>query len=162
MAFSVDAKTGNITPLIYANGLTATADASFNSVLYRAETGDAPSSYLHNVKQGADIPLSFSPIPEKCAWGNTATTTLYCGSPITYVDSTYLDQWHKGLASAADAIISFVPAQNARSSAVAVPGSTDGGVQSDILEMTVSPDDKYLMFIKKGDRSLWGVRLGQY
>jgi hypothetical protein len=90
-----------------------------------------------------------------------ATTTLYCGSPVTYVDSTYLDKWHTGLASAADAVISFVPSQNAKTSAVAVPGSSDGGEQSDILEMTVSPDDKYLLFIKKGDRSLWGVRLTQ-
>lgn len=161
MAFSADVKTGNILPLIYAEGLSAVADALFKNVLYRAESGGTPASYLHSMQNNTDIPLSFSPIPEKCAWGNLATTTVYCGSPIKYTDASYLDQWHLGAASAADAIISFVPSLNAKTNAVAVPGSADGGVQSDILEMAVSPDDKYLLFITKGDRSLWGVRLGQ-
>lgn len=159
-AFSVDARSGNVSPLLYASGLSATADPSFSYLLYRAE-GAGISSYLHSVKQNADATLSFNPIPEKCAWGNTATTTLYCGSPLSAVSASYLDQWHAGLASAADAIISFVPSLNAQTNVIAVPGSSDGGAQSDILEMSVSPDDHYLLFITKGDRSLWGVRLEQ-
>ncbi|HEV8677722.1 MAG TPA: hypothetical protein VN701_02735, partial [Candidatus Paceibacterota bacterium] len=162
MAFSVDAKTGTIVPLIYADGLTATADPSFAEIIYRAESDGAPGAFLHNIKQGTDVPLSFSPIPEKCVWSNEATSTLYCASPIQYTPGNYLDLWHMGLSSAADSIISFMPSSlSLKTRAIAVPGSSDGGEQSDILELAVSPDGRYLLFITKGDRSLWGVRLPQ-
>ena len=162
MAFSVDVKTGTIVPLIYADGLTATADPSFAEIIYRAESDGTPGAFLHNIKQGTDVPLSFSPIPEKCVWSNEATSTLYCASPIQYTPGNYLDLWHMGLSSAADSIISFMPSSlSLKTQAIAVPGSSDGGEQSDILELAVSPDGRYLLFITKGDRSLWGVRLPQ-
>jgi hypothetical protein len=162
VVFSVDARGGGIVPLIYANGLTATADRSFSNIVYQAlPSGSAArTSYVHNMAQGKESPLALDPIPEKCVWGNTATSTMYCAVPLQYADATFLDRWHIGAASSADSIISFTIPTN-RAAALAVPGSADGGVSSDILELAVSPDEKYLLFVKKGDRSLWAVRLGQ-
>lgn len=159
--FSVDVKTGGMVPLVYGIGLTAIADPLMRGLIYQLVTGTTRSTYFHDIKKGGDVALTFNPIPEKCAWGKTATTTLYCGAPLQYADANYLDAWHLGTASLSDTIVSFIPALNQDSVVVAVPGSADGGVQSDIGEIVVSPDDKYLLFVKKGDRSLWAVRLGQ-
>ncbi len=162
VVFSVDVKTGNIIPLIYSPGLTATADRSFTNIVYQTSaSGGSRTSYVHNTKTNKDSPLSFEPIPEKCAWSLVATSTMYCATPLTYVPATYLDLWHMGAASAVDSIVSFKMGSLNNTEYVADPGSADGGVESDILELAVSPDDKYLLFVKKGDRSLWGVRLEQ-
>jgi hypothetical protein len=58
----------------------------------------------------------------------------------------------------ADTLFSF-DVTTGQSSIIASPGGSDGGVAADITELSVSPDDHYLLFLKKGDRSLWGVRL---
>jgi hypothetical protein len=156
-AFSVNTQTGAVSPLVYAPGLTAIADLAFAHVVYQTRTADT-SSYVHDTKTGKDKALSFSPIPEKCVWSNVNSSVMYCAAPLQFIDSSYLDQWHQGTASVPDAIFAF-NVTTGKSAILAAPGDTDGGVASDIVELSVSPDDHYLLFIKKGDRSLWALRL---
>ena len=158
VVFSIDAKTGANAPLIYANGLTAVADRSFSRVIY--QTADTSrSTYVRDTKTGLSKTLSFDPIPEQCIFGNATSTTMYCATPLAYVPVNYLDLRHTGKANTSLSILSFNVASG-RSSVIATPG-TDGGEQADIAEMSISADDKYLIYIRKGDRSLWAVRLTQ-
>src|SRR3989344_4720542 len=157
VVFSIDAKTGANAPLIYASGLTAIADRSFGHVIY--QTADTNrSTYVRDTKTGLAKPLSFDPLPEQCIFGNATSTTMYCATPLAYVPANYLDLRHTGTASAALSIISF-NVTTGKSTIVASPGGADGGEQADIAEVTISQDDKYLIYIRKGDRSLWAVRL---
>lgn len=155
--FSVSPQSGAVAPLVYAPGLTAIADATFTRVVYQT-LGVSSDSYSHDVKTGKDKALSFSPIPEKCVWSKVKATVLYCAAPLGYTAPSYLDLWHRGAASMADTLFSF-DVTTGQSSIIASPGGSDGGVAADITELSVSPDDHYLLFLKKGDRSLWGVRL---
>jgi hypothetical protein len=160
IVFSVDAKSGAIVPLLYATGITAIADRTFAHLVYRTDNAGVVSSYARDIKKGTELGLSFDPIPEKCVWSSIATNTLYCAAPLTAAPSNYLDLWHAGSASLADTLFSY----NLTTGAVkilTVPGSTDGGVASDISEMALSADEHYLLFVTKGDRSVWGVRLTQ-
>ena len=52
IVFSVNTKTGAVIPLVYAQGLTATANLSFSSLLYQTSDGTTLSSYLHDEKSG--------------------------------------------------------------------------------------------------------------
>ena len=160
MLFSVEIKSGSVTPLVYGAGITATADRAFSKVVYQLvpDTG-LRSSYAHDVKTGADRALSFDPYPEKCAWSPSAISIAFCATPLAYVPLNYLDLWHVGAASVADALFSFNVATG-QTTIVATPGGADGGVQSDMLEIAVSLDGHYLSFTNKGSRTLWGVRLG--
>jgi hypothetical protein len=157
--FSVSAATGGVVPLLYASGLTATADRSFGHIVYQNSIGSQALTYVHAAKGGADSGVSFNPIPEKCAWSPAAPSTMYCAVPLSSAPADYLDSWHKGAASLADSIFAY-DFSTGGSRLVTTPGS-DGGTPSDIAELAVSPDERYLVFIKKGDRSLWGVRLAQ-
>ena len=158
VVFSIDAKTGANSPLIYALGLTAIADRSFSRVIY--QTADTSrSTYVRDTKTGLAKPLSFDPLPEQCIFGNATSTLMYCATPLAYVPADYIDLRHIGTANTALSIISF-NTTSGRSTVIATPG-TDGGEQADIAEMALSPDDKYLIYIRKGDRSLWAVRLTQ-
>jgi hypothetical protein len=158
MAFSVNAVSGAVSPLLYAPGLTATADRGFNQVVYQSVTSQDHLTYTHNTKTNLDRPLSFDPIPEKCIWSRLQESTMFCAVPIAYTAPSYLDLWHQGAASAADSIVSY-NLITGRTEIVATPGSADGGVSSDIMQMALSADEKYLLFVSKGNRSLWGVRL---
>lgn len=161
--FSANLTTGTITPVLYASGLSAFATPSLSYLIYQTDTlgGGAPSSYAHDISKNIDIPLSFNPIPEKCTASLATSTVIYCATPQSYFDSSYIDNWHKGVASLNDMIVSFTLNRLPNSDIIAQPGGSDGGEASDILEMSASPDGKYLLFIKKGDRSLWGVRLAK-
>lgn len=158
VVFAADAKSGAVSPLIYSNGLTATADKAFSRVLYQTAGSDGRRSYAQNVKTGLSIPLSFDPTPELCRWSPIASSTVYCATPLTYVEPNYLDQLHMGLTNTQMSIVSY-DLSAARSDIITTPGGADGGVPSQVADLSVSPDGRYLIFIRKGDRSLWAVRL---
>lgn len=161
VSFSVTVSSGAVSPLLYAQGFTATANRTFSTVVYQTTpTAGGASTYAYAVQAGTHTALSFDPYPEKCLWSAIATSTLYCAAPAAYVPSNYLDLWHQGRASAADTLFSFNVLLG-RSTLLGTPGGTDGGEPSDIADFNLSPDEKYLVFVKKGSRSLWGVRLSQ-
>jgi hypothetical protein len=163
ISFAIDAKSGVVTPLLYAPGLTATADANFSHVLYQTTQPGATTraSYSHDVKGGTDKALSFDPFPEQCVQSPVAVSVLYCATPLSYVAANYLDLWHQGTASAPDSVLTFDLAAGT-STLLATPGSvSDGGIATDMLSIAVSPDGHYLLFVSKYDRSLWAVRLTQ-
>jgi hypothetical protein len=164
MVFSIDVKSGTVTPLLYGQDVTAIADKTFSHILYQtvSDSIGVPLSYNHAVKTGIDDPLPLNPFPEKCVWGAATSTILFCATPTAQMAANYLDLWHQGLSAQSENITSFIFLNGlVLTSTVAFPGSDDGGVQTDIAEMAVSPDDHYLSFISKGDRTLWGVRLTQ-
>ncbi|MBX4192172.1 hypothetical protein KW798_01675 [Candidatus Parcubacteria bacterium] len=157
-AFSVDVKTGSVSSLFFANALQALADRSFSRVIYQTNLTDGTRvTYVHDLARNKDTGLSLSPIPEKCVWATQATSTLYCAAPMQYVPPNYLDLWHAGVGSAADSLLSFNIGTGA-SLILATPG-TDGGAASDMIELAPSGDNHYLSFVRKGDRTLWGIRL---
>ena len=162
IVFSIDAKSGAVTPALYAQGVTAIASPDFTNIIYQtvSTANSNRYTYAHSIKSGGDHLLSFSPIPEKCIWSSQNISVMYCASPLTYVPSNYLDLWHQGTASVADSLFSF-NLSTGQSSIITTAGGPDGGTASDILEMALSPDEHYLSFTTKGVRALWGVRLTQ-
>lgn len=159
IAFSVNTTSGLVTPLIHAEGLTTSADRSFSRIVYQINSRDSiPATYSRNTQSGTDTALSFDPQPEKCIWSTLSINMMYCATPLEYVPPNFLDLWHLGVASIPDNIFSFDVAAE-YSAVVAIPGSRDGGVPSDVIEMTLSPSENYLSFITRGDRTLWGTRL---
>jgi hypothetical protein len=149
-----------VTPLLFADGLSVTANSSFSRLLYQTSDGQTLKSYLHDIKSGLDISLpQINPLPTQCAWSRISGAVVYCAAPTQPVAGNYYDSWLQGLNSSPEAIFKINTDIDARST-VANPGSSDGGEQSDIAQIAVSPDDTYLVYIRRGDRSLWGVRLG--
>ncbi len=161
IAFSVNTTSGAVSPALYALGLSATADFGFNQVVYQSATSQSRLTYAHNTKSNLDRPLSFDPIPEKCVWSRIEASLMFCAVPLSYTGPEYVDLWHQGKASAADSVVSY-NLVTGQTTILATPGGADGGVQSDIMQMALSADEKYLLFVSKGNRSLWGIRLNAF
>ena len=160
VAFSIDSKSGAVTPLLYASGLTVTANQNLSSVLYQTRNSDTAISYVRDIKTGLNKRLQYVSSPERCAWSKSVSAAVYCAALLRDTSPGYLDFWHQGTVSATDVVVGY-NLQTGQSAIIAVPGGKDGGVDSDILSLAVSPGDQYLLFIKKDDHSLWGIRLGQ-
>lgn len=159
IAFSVDAKSGAVTPLLSAAGLTAVADTAFRHVVYQKATADTHTSYDHDLVSGGETALSFSPFPEQCVQSPLGVNVIVCAVPLGYVPGTYIDSRHQGATGAADSLVVYDLARGT-SGILATPGSaTDGGIATDMLQLAVSPDGHYALFVSKYDRSLWAVRL---
>lgn len=157
IAFAIDAKSGVATPLLSAQGLTAMADGSFAHILYQTASASGRSSWDHDLVSGGDRALSFSPFPEQCVGSPLSASVLLCAVPLSYVAGDFIDGWHQGTASAADSLVVY-DLRTGESGLLATPGQ-DGGVGTDMLQLAVSPDGRYALFVSKYDRSLWGVRL---
>jgi len=159
VAFSVST-TGTVTPLVYAESLSATANTAFSKIVYQStEPGAATRhTYVHDVVSGADELLPFNPLPEKCMWSITASSTMYCAAPLAATPLNYLDLWHRGLTNAADSVLQFDVHTNI-TSLIAQPGSVQGGTQAEIDTIAISADGEYLLYITRGDRVLWGVKM---
>ena len=160
IAFSVSTKTGGTSLLVDALGLSASANNDFSKILYQKNEGGGalPASFVHDTASGRDASLPFNPFPERCVWSPLSTTTAVCAAPLASVGGSYLDLWHMGLAHSQDGIFSF-DVQYGVTSLLALPGSAQGGQKADVAQVALSADGKYLLYITRGDRSLWGVRL---
>lgn len=159
IAFSITTN-GSVVPLLYAPGLSVLADSTFSKIIYQSISERERTTYSHDTTSGKDLSLSFQPFPEKCTWSVTAQELLYCATPTVYVDTNYLDLWHQGIVSASDSIVAFNTGTGAKL-VISTPGDADGGVASDVAGLAVAISDKYLSFVVKGSRTLWGVRLAQ-
>lgn len=156
IAYSVAVSTGALTPLLYAPGLSATANKNFTKVVYQTSSDAKATTYSHDIGTGKDALLANNPLPEKCVWSVAPVTDAYCALPLDTVVPNYLDLWHKGLIQTADAIVNL-DTNTGIGTVITLPG--DGGANAGIEQLVLSPDGKYLMFITRGDQSLWGVRL---
>lgn len=160
MAFAVNATNGAATQLVTAPGLTATGNFGFTNIIYQTSQNNSSASYTYNIKTALSTTLTPTVIPEKCAWSILSPTKAFCAAPLSYPAGNYLDLWHAGAGSAGDDVFS-INTNSGISTLVVIPGSADGGTATDILEMALSPDEHYLSYTTKGDRSLWGVSLAQ-
>jgi hypothetical protein len=157
VAFSVNAKTGAVIPLLYTSGLTASANSVFSKIIYQTSTDAVTATtYAHDIVTGKDTPLVSNPLPEKCIWSIASLSAVFCALSLDNTPIHYLDMWHQGLAQTADSIVE-INTNNGVGTVITLPG--DGGVKAPIERLGVSPDGNYLLFITRGDRSLWGVRL---
>ncbi|MGH7141286.1 MAG: hypothetical protein ACREGH_01465 [Minisyncoccia bacterium] len=161
IVFSINAKSGAVSPILYGQGISAITDHAFAHVLYQIADGSAMSDYIETFASGTASPLSGAAaavLPEQCTTPTTGSSTvLYCAAPLTPPGGNFLDLWHQGLANANDELVSIDLAGNT-TTLIANP-SSDGGEPSDGIDISVSPDGHYLSFINKDDEKLWGVEL---
>lgn len=153
IAFSIDASTGTQAPLLFADGLTAIANRTFGTMIYQT-AGAAKTTYAYNTETERSRPLSFTPLPEQCVWGRAL---FYCPVALQYTEPNYVDLFNLGLSSIKSGIAAY-NTTTGQTALIAAPGE-DGGEEAEIAEIALSPDESYILYIRKGDRSLWGVRL---
>jgi hypothetical protein len=98
-----------------------------------------------------EIPLVFE--PHKCVFGVKQTSVLYCGYEITQYGSNFPDDWYKGTRSFSDRIWR-VDLNTSQATQLVNPVQASGR-EVDIIDMTLSADEKSLYFRNKNNNTLW-------
>jgi hypothetical protein len=97
-----------------------------------------------NVSPGATI-------PEKCTAGIRREDSYFCAGPIRVEDRNFPDSWYKGTVVFDD----YLWEVRAGGSTLLTYPLRTVGRSIDIIEPTLSPDERMLYFRNKTDRSLW-------
>lgn len=152
--FFVDTKTKAVTKVLgNINGLTTLTNHDGKLVLYSETKDNAPQLSLYDVTKKISIPLYLRALPEKCVWGIKNPTLAYCAVPQTVPQGTYPDQWYQGVVSFSDNI--WVIDSTTYDSHKILTPSDNKVSQLDITNLSISPDDSYLIFTNKIDFTPW-------
>jgi hypothetical protein len=152
--------TGALTPLLKSvPGLTALLSPDATKVLYASSANTSLLGFIYERSGAKTSPLPLTTLPEKCAWGVSGASVLYCAVPKSLPRVPYPDAWYQGLVSFDDRLWYFEP-ESGNSKLLVDPGE-EGGQAVDAVNFSVSPDGSYLLFINKKDGSLWGFDLAR-
>lgn len=136
---------------ISGNGLVA--DARDNDIIF-ALRNDQKNLVGFSFTASGTIGISPTPLPEKCSFSVTDTTTVWCAQ--TYdipLPNQYPDSWYQGLATYNDYIweIDYTAGY---ATLLAKPEDRVGQML-DIIDMTTAASDEALFFINRVDNTLW-------
>lgn len=137
-------------------GLTASLSPSKTYLLYSRTSGNSISTYIRNLKTGADV-LTEATLPEKCVWSTKEKDVVYCAIPSSISGSNLPDAWYQGTVSFSDTI-KRIDAATGKASLVLDPTKESSGA-IDAIDLHVNSQNTTLIFTNKKNYSLWAVRL---
>ncbi len=141
------------------NGLSAVPDSSGTWVFYSYLENSRVRSVAKNLRTSTVSDILPATLAEKCVWSVKKAGTLFCGSPINELTGNEPDNWYRGLTHFSDRLWLFDA--NTDIAQVLVEPKIKFGVDLDVVEPKLSPNEDYLIFINKTDLSLWALRLDQ-
>lgn len=155
--FFVDTKTKALTKVLSnINGLTTLTSRDGNSVLYAEIKDGAPELAVYDVLKKETRVLASQTLPEKCAWG-AKSVVVYCAVPQTLPNAEYPDQWYQGLLSFSDDIWK-IDTKTGVAEKILTPSDLRAP-SLDIINLTLSSDDTYLLFMNKVTGTPWIFRI---
>lgn len=135
------------------NGLTTKPSPDGKMLLYGIGAGKTMALHLDMLKDGTDLNLGLTTLPEKCVWKGD-DTAIYCAAPAAFPDGDYPDSWYQGISHFSDALWKIDTATGTTTQV-----SNGGGNFLDATDLTLDPSGKYLFFVSKNDGSLWSLDL---
>lgn len=138
------------------NGLVVSVSPNLAYSLLSENKNNLLSFSLLNIKTQQETVLSRQTVADKCVWSSKNNDVAYCGLPKTVPSGVYPDSWYQGKVLFDD-VIGKVDASNGEVREIFNP--QDFGVQADMINPTLSPDEKYILFSNKRDLTLWMYEL---
>jgi hypothetical protein len=113
------------------------------------------------VKNGNNtIQTSIETFADKCTWSVRGAAVIYCATPIDWNPIGEPENWYAGVTHFSDRIWKFDIDEDI-AQVISEPKSTLG-IDIDVVDLKLSPDENYLVFINKRDLSLWALRLESF
>lgn len=153
-AYSLNLNNGSLSKLLGPlKGLTLLPNNDGRRILYSyLDQGRSVLSAL-NTTTGLDLNIRTETLPEKCVWSRRVSSVLICGAPEGGLGEEVPDLWYQGSISYNDNIWRFNTDTN--TAEILLDPKAEFGEEVDIVDLILSPDDKYLVFTNKKDLSLW-------
>lgn len=156
--FFVEPKTKSVTKILGGlNGLTTLTSHNGKLVLFAETKAGIPELSVYDVSKKVTLPLFLQTLPEKCVWGFKNQTIVYCAVPQTLPNASYPDQWYQGTVSFSDALWE-IDANTGHTQKIMTPANF-GAPFIDMINLALSSDDTYLLFMNKISGTPWMYRI---
>jgi hypothetical protein len=156
--YSVNPASGAQTKILSGiYGLTTNVSPKNTALLYSSTGGRGIQLFAYTISTRAASSVFYATLPEKCAWDNTDSNIIYCAVPNALPSGVYPDSWYKGLVSFNDSLWKLNLKTGETQSLGKFSDVTDGEI--DAVNLAVSKNNDYLVFINKNDQSLWSIKL---
>ena len=126
------------------------------NILYSYNSNLGHQLSLYNYKEKITTNISVSTFPEKCVWDNN-NTDIFCGVPSQGINYKDLTNWYKGNILFSDDIWKIDTENNITKKIISPIDIENEGI--DIINLSISENNDYLLFMNKKDYSLWGLQL---
>jgi len=157
-AYKLGTSNGVLTKILGPlNGLAVIPNVSGNRVLYSYVENNKTRLFAKNLTNNTLSEILPTTIAEKCIWSVKQIDTVFCGAPIDGLGPNEPDDWYRGATHFSDSIWLFNT--GAEFAQVLSEPKTKFGVDLDLAEPKLSPDEDYLVFINRTDLSLWALKL---
>ena len=157
--YFVNPKTGTWTKILGpAAGLSTAVSHDGKYVLWSA-TGQSSNiiTGIYSVAKKTSIDAGVATLADKCAWGNSFTSVIYCAVPSSLASATYPDDWYRGTVANADKIWQIDAASGNVKLVSSLIDQSDRVI--DGFNLDLDSKDAYLFFMNKNDLSLWSLDL---
>ncbi len=134
-------------------GLSTLTNNDGSLVAYSRSKTNAFVLETYDVKNKTSSNLHMPALADKCVWGIKNNKILFCAMPKIIPLDNYPDAWYQGIESFSDDIWS-INTENGQTALVYQVG-THENASIDALNLSISPDDRYISFMNKSDLSLW-------
>jgi hypothetical protein len=157
--YMVDTTTGGVKNYLGGvMGLSTLVDPLATKILYLSQS-DTVRLFIFDIKTNLSLNTSPATFPEKCAWGVTDKSAIYCATPREFLESDSMTNWYLGLASFTDDIWKYNTSDGLSSMIENL--QSDSGEVIDVIKPSISQNGQYLVFVNKIDNSLWSLDLSK-
>src|SRR5581483_11708793 len=158
--FFMNSTTGSLTKVLgNVPGLTTLTSPDLSYILFNESNTVDFDLNLFNTKSGSASSLSLKTLPEKCVWSQKATTVVYCAVPILVKKGNYPDVWYQGSVFFNDNFWKINVQTGERTVVARTADLTKQAI--DAVNLSLDPNENYLMFTNKRDLTLWNLLITQ-
>jgi hypothetical protein len=140
-------------------GMSTLTNKDAKLVAYSYSTNNIFNLDVYDVTNRISKGYNIATLADKCVWGNSSSTILYCAVPKNIIGDDYPDAWYQGLESFNDNIWKIDTNTGAINEVYEI-GSNEN-VSIDAINLVMSPDDQYISFMNKTDLSLWLLQINK-
>jgi hypothetical protein len=156
--FSINIKTGVVdTALTEVPGVTARTNPTNDRIIFFRTKDGVPLLNMLNLKTKEVSGLQLPTMPEKCVWSKREQMILYCAAPAEVPGVGYPDTWYRGETTYSD-VIWKIDIETGAQNIIVIPNEV-AGEAIDAVNLTLSPEEDFLLLVDKQDNTLWSVKL---
>lgn len=137
-------------------GLTTKMSPDGKTVLYSASIANGVRLYSYDMTKKVATDLGISTFPEKCVWLKDSMIA-YCAVPKSFSSGVYPDIWYQGRTSFSDVLWRINLGTG--SYEVLVDPEKSQSISIDMINLSLDPSEKYILFTNKKDGLLWNYSI---
>ena len=139
------------------NGLQVVLNPNANEALLSAGSQNTLSLYTLDVASGNAVQLPRGTLAAKCTWVPNQIHKALCGFPQSLPQGAYPDDWLLGRVHTSDELWFIDTETTTFTSAMQL--EQVAGVPLDIMDVQMSTDGRYALFINRTDHTLWSATI---